>query len=980
MKSFEHLSILLTVLLLCQLYLPIAGAPVSEGSWKVNYEEEDESSYRFNIGKEVSGLEIWLYISTSDVDQQAFDDDWIELTLVSKPLLVATSSGQFLVEPVVGLTRIGYRGDGEKSAGGLHAVYYVLPKRSFVSYVNVTIHAFHSSPRLNLHQSYIREWTPIIEMVQLETWSRGWRKSRIGQDCMGQVSLISFGAPVGDQPMNSGINWYFGKRIKPPRIAWKPDVYVEVGYAGGINIAPESFVGTGNYRCKINVGVGCGRTLNDGIANGLEETVYMSERGSGSSLVADEAAGGYIDIGLEILQRVSNSPAAKAAFESLGYALFVLDLMDVILTLGFDETVAESRIITFKNFPVGEDFFTYFNFYAETASAGLSGGIVNFWGQCPFGQSIFDNLGFSIVSLPNGGMQIGGVLFDYHIPDLKRLNGPVVIRDDGCIDPFTTPLKTDDYTVYELEGDLNVSLTVERSNMLLNGRNHTVSGLIIQRVSNSTIGFFNVVNSEIGVDVSCYNTRIHGIQVIGCPNGFRAICQNSTFNNLVIFGGSMDGFEISGWGNRIYNVYIKGFERGIHLYFTEDSLISENIIEECGVGISLYCSWSNRILNNKISNCGRYGLYLSGQTVENNEICENTIISCPIGVESLDAGANRIKDNRIHGGLKALELEEVAYPPSTALYIQSPDASVDMGFEISGNVISSYPRGIHMLFTGGSVVHANVVMGCHVAIYLAGSERNKIFENTFMNNNLDLYLEVSGNNILYHNNFIDGGSGKISGEIVEGVLARNTWDHGYPGGGNFWGDYTGKDEKQGPGQDVDGADGIGDSQYQIGVHGVDRYPLMELHGEFPSLTYIFQPSENFTIHLISNSIVTGFKCDLAGRMIAFEVYWKNGTRGFVDLYVPEDIFKGEPMILFDGKSISFNKSEENGFRRIQFTYEHSRHIVEISFRDNSPFVLAAAVLITAAALTFILYLRRRRTLKTSGTFKPSESILENYYM
>ncbi|MCS7114086.1 MAG: right-handed parallel beta-helix repeat-containing protein [Candidatus Bathyarchaeota archaeon] len=966
MKSFGHLIgslLLIAVLFLFQLFILFASSTVKGDPWQVYYESEDESAYRFSLNKEVSGVEVWLYVSTVDVDQRAFDNDWIELTFVGKPTLVATSSGQFVVEPIIGLARIGYKGDGEKSAGGLHAVYYVLPKNSFVSYVNVTLHAMRSKPRLNLPRSYLREWRPIMDVVQLETWHKGWRQCNVTLDCMGRASIISFGAPVGDQPMSSGLNWYFGRRIKPPRLAWKPDIYVEVGYVGGINIAPESFAGTGNYRCKINVGVGCGRTLNEGVANGLQETIYMASRGSGSQLIIDEAASGYIDIGLDILQRISDSPAAKAAFESLGYASFVLDLINIILTLGFDETVAGSRILAFKDLPIGEDFFAYFNFYAETASAGLSGGIVNFWGKCPFGQSVFDNLGFSVVSLPNGGMQIGGILFDYHIPDLTRLSGPVIIRDDGCIDPFTAPLKTEDYIVYKLEDDLNVSLTVERSNILLDGGNHTVFGLIISRISNSTIRFFNVVNSDPGVDVSCYNTEIYGIQVIGCRNGLKAVSQHSTFRNLIIVGGSINGFEISGWENRICNVHVNGFELGFYLCFLEDSVVSENTVEDCRVGIYLYCSWRNRISSNKISNCSECGVKLFGQTVENNEICENIINCSTDGIQSLGAASNKIEGNRIHGGSKVLELAESMLPPPTAILIQS--SAANSGFKISKNVITAYPHGIRMHFTGGSTISANVIMDCRVAIYLAGSERNEIRENSLMNNNLDVYFEVSGNNILYHNNFIDGGSSKIGGELIEGITPYNTWDNGYPAGGNFWGDYAGNDGKHGPGQDNEGADGIGDLPYQIDKHGVDRYPLMEPYGELPPVTYIFQLG-NVSIRLTSNSIVTGFTCDLADRKILFEVYWRNGTRGFVDIYAPKNAFQGEPTVLFDGTSIPFNKSEDDVFKRIQFTYEHSRHLIEIRFRtENTLIFTIAALIVTAAALTSIICLIRRRTRSAS---------------
>jgi len=48
-------------------------------------------------------------------------------------------------------------------------------------------------------------------------------------------------------------------------------------------------------------------------------------------------------------------------------------------------------------------------------------------------------------------------------------------------------------------------------------------------------------------------------------------------------------------------------------------------------------------------------------------------------------------------------------------------------------------------------------------------------------------------------------------------MLNNTWDHGYPSGGNYWSNYNGTDS--------DG-DGIGDTPYIIDENNQDRYPLM----------------------------------------------------------------------------------------------------------------------------------------------------------
>lgn len=62
-------------------------------------------------------------------------------------------------------------------------------------------------------------------------------------------------------------------------------------------------------------------------------------------------------------------------------------------------------------------------------------------------------------------------------------------------------------------------------------------------------------------------------------------------------------------------------------------------------------------------------------------------------------------------------------------------------------------------------------------------------------------------------------------QAIDASSAVNIWDDGYPSGGNFWSDYTGTDNFSGPGQDIPGSDGIGDTPYAF-VGAQDNYPLM----------------------------------------------------------------------------------------------------------------------------------------------------------
>ncbi len=67
--------------------------------------------------------------------------------------------------------------------------------------------------------------------------------------------------------------------------------------------------------------------------------------------------------------------------------------------------------------------------------------------------------------------------------------------------------------------------------------------------------------------------------------------------------------------------------------------------------------------------------------------------------------------------------------------------------------------------------------------------------------------------------------------------SANTWDDGYPSGGNYWSDYQSSDFYCGPYQNMTGSDGLGDTPYVIDANNTDHYPLTNPYGSPPSPTY-----------------------------------------------------------------------------------------------------------------------------------------------
>lgn len=135
------------------------------------------------------------------------------------------------------------------------------------------------------------------------------------------------------------------------------------------------------------------------------------------------------------------------------------------------------------------------------------------------------------------------------------------------------------------------------------------------------------------------------------------------------------------------------------------------------------------------------------------------------------------------------------------------------GITIQGNNITdTASAGIYFMdMNANNTITENWIVNSNRGIVLDNSNHNAITKNKIANNS-DVGIFVGGaDNAIYHNDFIGNHE-----HVRIPAHQTNTWDDGYPSGGNYWSDYLGSDAN---------GDGIGDTPYVIDTNNTDYYPL-----------------------------------------------------------------------------------------------------------------------------------------------------------
>jgi parallel beta-helix repeat protein len=325
--------------------------------------------------------------------------------------------------------------------------------------------------------------------------------------------------------------------------------------------------------------------------------------------------------------------------------------------------------------------------------------------------------------------------------------------------------------------------------------------LILAGCTNITVKNIHINNTDVGIELAdSTNVTLTGNNV--SSNFWTGIHIESATNNSVFRNNVTD------------NQY------GIYVYSSSFNNISNNNVTNNTYGLSLYYSLNNIVTKNYISNI-HSGIRLEESANRNSILC-NDIIHNEYGMIVSSASNNTISDNNITSN----DSHGISMGPSS-----------DNNTMINNNIILNGGYGIALRGSRNIVANNNIISCTWYGIQFHGisTKQNIIINNNISNNWCCIYIEVaSNNNRIYHNDFINNLNPPYDD------TNKNFWNDTYPSGGNYWSDYSGVDNYNGPNQDIPGSDGIGDTPYtniQGGAGSQDNYPLMQP----------YKPLENYTV-------------------------------------------------------------------------------------------------------------------------------------
>jgi parallel beta-helix repeat protein len=390
---------------------------------------------------------------------------------------------------------------------------------------------------------------------------------------------------------------------------------------------------------------------------------------------------------------------------------------------------------------------------------------------------------------------LGILIFSVEIKNVHAPHLIITIEADGSISPTPTNITTSDNITYTFTADINASIIIQRSNIVIDGNGWTLNGVdfTIMRGFNLT-GVSNVTIKNINILEFGYAVWLEGAS--------QCVISNNTCTTNE--GGI---WLVSSTENTVSNNNITGSFEAVALdSFSYDNTISNNTLVESYYGVYVRNCSVNLIWGNKISET-HSGIYTLNSNV--NAILKNEMTNNWLGIDVSASSNNTLSGNNVTDNTVGIRAGSALI---NSKLVKSTNNTILENYIVnSTNGIDA----VGVLFT--TISRNHIAENSQYGIAIDNVRNSIISANTIVDNFLGLYYDgLCNNNTAYHNNFI----GNVKHvEVSPGDI--NAWDDGFEG--NYWSNFKGSD--------LD-ADGIMDTPYIMDVNNTDRYPLMGLFSSF----------------------------------------------------------------------------------------------------------------------------------------------------
>ena len=385
--------------------------------WEALIETESLGQYQMDLGGVVTtGLEVRFYGVNGGGDNTR---DFVKIECYD------------VQGKLVGLFRWGRDNDERDSITGWHSLFLVLPRKTAVEKIVLSLFARDGYPRMVKHLSPVQLWNPLTEL-NFFPFSHEGRVSFSGLEALPQGKAWLHAAGMGSQraSLDYAVWRSFELPVPPEGFSEIPDVVLDAAWAGTVNVVGDGFTGRGSYALALQAGIGQGFSILEALSTGRAQCLEKAVSHSDEDFIVDllsNTGSGVLDIALDLTEATT-----------LGYFKFFLDSLGLVSTLfDIDAVLLGARRVVFEKVPLkkGKRIYAWLRFRGVVAALGLAHSVASFYGDGMVEGNLQGNRGF----------EIGGVLVHFEGPKTPEVLSVEVPTENGVstLPRFTVSVSAD---------------------------------------------------------------------------------------------------------------------------------------------------------------------------------------------------------------------------------------------------------------------------------------------------------------------------------------------------------------------------------------------------------------------------------------------------------------------------------------------------------------------------------------------------------